>query len=107
MRTLAPNGMDEHYVAYGVVYKLRFEKDGSLRIEVDINIRSPIDQIIPQELPVSDSTLYEPILEYAIIEDRNNLIKTIKCLENFEHQADDRSTDFIRDVLISCGTPAH
>ena len=81
--------MNEHYEAYGVVYKLRFEQQG-LRIEVDINIRSPIDQIIPQELPVSDPTLYELILEYAIIEDRNNLIKTIKCLENFEHQADDR-----------------
>ena len=42
VRTLASNGMDEHYVAYGVVHKLRFEGWG-LRIEVDINIRSPMD----------------------------------------------------------------
>lgn len=53
VHTLAPNGMDEHYEAYGVVFKLRFENNG-LRIEVDINIRSPIDQSIPQELPVSN-----------------------------------------------------
>lgn len=106
MRTLAPNGMDEHYVAYGVVYKLRFEKDGSLRIEVDINIRSPMDQN-PQELPVSDPTHYQPRLEYAIVDDKNNIAKTIACLKDFENPADDMSTDFIRDVLISCGKPKH
>jgi hypothetical protein len=36
--------MDEYYTAYGVIYKLSFENYGSLRIEVDLNIRSPIDQ---------------------------------------------------------------
>lgn len=87
------------YTGYGVVHKVYFLQRG-LRVEVDINIKSPKDFDEKQLLPESDKALYKHLLEFAIIDSSLNMEKVRQALDNFEENFDP-SSEHIKEAIIT------
>ena len=63
------------------MFKIRFEESG-LKVMVDINLLSPLDNR-EQLLPSSDPSLYEGLIEYAIIDETINKQRAQELLSEF------------------------
>lgn len=84
----------EYYEAIGSVFKVKFQGQG-LEVQVDINLFSPLDSKVPQNLP-QDPSLYQEMLEYAIIDEVTNKRKAAELLKDFCNLHKNVSTELLR-----------